>query len=374
MKILKVLLVVILLGALGAGLYFGYEPLPDPTEPVLLLPTFGEAPDLSVTGYNDYSSRFITVAEAGMAPGATEAEKLEAAYAIYRVGCYTYFTAPYRAERIYGGGGAFTANEAIGGFADVFQKSYKVNLNDGNKYSYYGYFESFAQLYEARGVPGNIASIVGALITFSDKETTSPEGMTFWEGIKGSAIIDGNGATGMFRPQDIVFKSQAELNAENNKKIDDGRLRVYDESWWDEYGHDSPEKTQHTINKNTIDPSSIVISKKSDKNGDYYYSVEFDVICNEESTGFEANNLKAISSLVKSIRYDYLRINVEVYESGYMRRWNSKEAWIGELDVYIGVFGGVSASNADTYMSYNKNVVLQGLEEHWFGDFLDTII
>ena len=78
MKILKVLLVIVLLGVLGAGLLTAYEELPPPKEPVLLLPTFGEAPDLSVNGFEDYSSRFKAVADAGLAAGATPEQILEA--------------------------------------------------------------------------------------------------------------------------------------------------------------------------------------------------------------------------------------------------------------------------------------------------------
>lgn len=368
MKILKVLLVIVLLGVLGAGLLTAYEELPPPKEPVLLLPTFGEAPDLSVNGFEDYSSRFKAVADAGLAAGATPEQILEAVYAVYRIGCYTYFTAPYRAERSYGGGYGGIPDGTVGGYMDVFNRSFKIHSEDSDEpYTYYGYYESFSQLSEVKGPKSVLVMepIVAAAITSAEKECDAPEGMTKWNGIKGSAVLNHEGGTATFPERNISFKSRATIAAETAADIAANKKRSYDESWYDEYGLSAPEKTQHTMNKNTMDPASLAIEKDVDKNGVAFYRVKFDIICNEESTGFEAQSIKNTADIIKSIAYSYLKVEMEVYESGYLRRWSSKESWIGTLLS----FQGSTASDSNTYISYDKDVVEQGIRDLWFGDY-----
>ncbi len=372
MKVFKVILVIVLIGTLGAGLLLAQEDPPETDEPILLLPTFGEAPDLTLEGFQDYSSRFANVAEIGLAAGATDAQKLEAVFAIYRVGCYTYYTVPYRAERCYGGGYGGVPDDSIGGYMDVYNRSFKIHSTDASKpYSYYGYYESFSQLRDVVGPSfvGPLKPIVAVALTNAERECDAPEGRTHWQGVKASAVLSKEGGEATFPQKGISFKDRATLDDEHNTAIADGKKRGYDESWGDDYGLSSPEKTQHTINKNTIKPESIEFSKKTDKNGDAYYSVKFSVICNEESTGFEAQNIKNTSDIIKSIAFDYLIIEFEVYESGYMRRWASSESWIGGLKVSILNIDGKTASDANTYMSYDKDVVEQGIDELWFGDY-----
>lgn len=371
MKVLKVILVIALIGVLGAGLFLAQEEPPETDEPILLLPTFGEAPNLALEGFQDYNSRFAHVAELGLAAGATDAQKLEAAFAIYRIGCYTYYTAPYRAERTFGGGYGGIPDDSIGGFMDVYNRSFRMHATEADKpYSYYGYYESFSQLRDVVG-PSLVVSlkpVVAIALTNAEMECDAPEGRTHWQGVKASAVLNKDGGVATFPDKDISFKDRATLDEEHATAIAEGKKRGYDASWGDDYGLSSPEKTQHTINKNTIKPDSIELKKEGDTNGDAYYSVKFSVICNEESTGFEAQSIKNTSDIIKSIVFDYLIIELEVYESGYMRRWSSSESWIGGLKVSFLNINGKTASNANTYISYDKNVVEQGLRDLWFGD------
>jgi len=371
MKWFKVILVVVLLGALAAGLVLGQEELPPPNEPVLLLPTFGEAPDLSASGFVDHGSRFVAVAEQGLAAGATDAQKLEAAYAIYRMGCYTYFTAPYRAERSYGGGYGGVPDDTIGGYMDVYNRSFKIHSSEAERpFSYYGYYEFYSQISEVKG-PAAIVSlkgVVAAALTNAERECDAPEGRTHWQGIKGSAVLDYEGGSATFNANKIKFTERAKIDADTARDIAEGKKRGYDESWGDEYGLTAPEKTQHTINKSTIELDSIEIVKDKDKNDDEYYNVKFNVVCNEESTGFEAQSIKNTASMIKAISFDYLIIELEVYKSGYMRRWSCSESWIGELQVLAFPLQGKTASSSNTYISYNKDVVEQGIRELWFID------
>jgi len=372
MKFLKVILVVALLGVLAAGMLLGQEELPPPTEPVLLLPTFGEAPNLSLTGFEDYSARFANVAELGVAAGATEAQKLEAAYAIYRMGCYTYYTAPYRAERTYGGGYGGVPDDTIGGYMDVYSRSFKVHSKDASEpYAYYGYYEFYSQLSEVKGPDFivRLKQLVASALTNTEREADAPEGRTHWQGIKGSAVLDHEGGTGTFLEKGITFTDRATIKSDGEEEIANGNRRGYDEDWYDQYGHSAPEKTQHTINKNTIEADSIQITKDTDKNNDEYYNVKFNVICNEESTGFEAQSIQRTSPMIQFLSFDYLIVELEVYTNGYMRRWSCSESWIGGLKVSVFNIDGKTASGSNTYISYDKDVVTQGLADLWFGDY-----
>ena len=65
--------------------------------------------------------------------------------------------------------------------------------------------------------------------------------------------------------RNISFKSRATIAAETAADIAANKKRSYDESWYDEYGLSAPEKTQHTMNKNTMDPASLAIEKRGQK-------------------------------------------------------------------------------------------------------------
>lgn len=372
MKVFKVILVIVLIGILGTGLLLAQEDPLETDEPILLLPTFGEAPNLTAEGFQDYSSRFANVAEIGLSAGATDAQKLEAAFAIYRVGCYTYFTVPYRAERSFTGGYGGVPDDTVGGCMEGYNRSFKIHSGDAERpFSYYGYYEFYSQVSEVKGPQAivSLKSIIAVALTNAEKECDAPEGRTHWQGVKASAVLNKDGGVATFPDKGISFTDRATLDDEHNTAVADGKKRGYDESWGDEYGLNSPEKTQHTINKNTIEPDSIELSKKTDKNGEAYYSVKFSVICNEESTGFEAQNIKSTASMIKAITYDYMIIELEVYQSGYMRRWAAAESWIGELQVLAFSLKGKTSTNGNTYISYDKHVVEQGINELWFGDY-----
>lgn len=372
MKILKVLLIIILVGGLGALMLTAEEELPLPTEPVLLLPTFGEAPNLSAEGFQDYSARFETAVLAGLASGATQAQRLEAAYALYRIGCYTYFTAPYRAERSFGNGYGGIPDGTVGGYMDVFNRSFKIHSSDASKpYTYHGYYENFSQISEVKGPSAllRFKSFVAAALTAAEMECDAPQGRTKHNGIKGSAILDHEGGTATFQDKGIEFTSRAKIEEDTAADIAANKRRSYGEDWYDQYGLDAPEKTQHTMNKETINPNTLELEKMTDNKGSTYYRAKFDIICNEDSTGFEAQSIKGTSSIIEAIVFDYLSVEIEVYESGYLRKWSSAEAWIGALKVGPFPLKGSTSSSSTTYISYNKQTVEDGIRELWFGDY-----
>lgn len=338
---------------------------------------YGKAPTSS--DFKDYSDRYLDKMNIALKSGATVDQKLEAVYAIYRTTCLAMAEAPYYATRGLGSGsaGGSGGDLEIAGGMTIFTRNFKMKTADStgkNKYSNYGFFETYSMLSEITGISSDtaretITSAASGALGYGKSEATTAAGKTyrrisaanvesFDEGMK---IKEGK----KWKAADPAYKSRETLDKEY---AEDEFARKYGDDWHDKYGEDSPELTNHVINKGTIDKKMPLSLEKKTIGGKTVYVVKFSIDCNNpEATKYSAASIQGTASMIKDLKYTKLDIEMEVFESGYMRNWKTAEDWAAGLNLVLAVIQGASKATNDEYYCYDKKEVESGITDNWFG-------
>ncbi len=384
--------------------------------------TLGDAPenfgmsfaanDDLYTDYSDHFAQFKTEIEAGMAEGATDEEKVLAAYIIYRVASLSYHNAPEVAKYTTGKGRAagtlnmtkmFEEPLSVGGGMDLTSTYYSILDEDGNKYTAqeeYTQFPKGSITASEEALVGIGEMFIPPMLAFARRAIVTPDYTTTWNGSATSATITAEGVTGKFTDSKNKYVTKtAEEVAELAKKYE----RVYGEDWGDDYGLKAPDLSIHVVNLDTIIPSSVEITEKTgvDIKGRSieYYEVKFEVNpeaiigkgTDEEGNEFDIHatyyaeqlylanaGLDFLNSLGEyGLRYTELKVTMSVFENGYIRTWETDETWKMQANIlHEGVVDACgdttcileSGNESREYYCYDHDTIMQGFVNRWIGD------
>lgn len=381
--------------------------------------TLGNAPDKFgfafvegdevYTDYTEHLAQFQDEINAGMAEGATDEEKVLAAYILYRVASMADYNAPEKAKYTTGGGratGELTLGKStttVGGGMNMTSTYYTILDGEGNKYCAQ---EEYTQV-PAGSVEASESILVDAgeaalpgFLGFARRGIVTPEETVTWGGKNESAVITAEGVTGKFEEKENKYTV---LTAEEAKEKAAKYERVYGEDWGDDWGGKAPDLSIHVINLDTIIPDSVVITVKEGANlrglPVNYYDVTFEVDTykvvgqgvDEEGNPYDIHStwyaeqlylanagLDFLNSLGSyKLSYDELKVNMTVFENGYIRTWVTNETWIMSADitheVVVNMFKSAGATltsavqSSETYC-YDHDVIMQGFVNRWIGD------
>ena len=363
------------------------------------------------TDYTDHFAQFEEEIEAGMAEDATDAEKVLAAYIIYRVASLSLHNAPEVAKYSTGGGRAegilsmskmFTEPLSVGGGMDMTSTYYTIADGEGNKYIAQEEYTQFPEgaIFASEDYLVSIGEMfVPAFLAFARRSIVTPDGTVTWNGGSTSAVITEDGVTGKFNDSKSKYVAKtAEEVAEVASKYE----RPYGEDWGDDYGLKAPDLSIHVINLDTIIADTVVITEKygEDVNGKMvkYYEVAFEVNPDAiigKGTDAEGNEfdihatyyaeqlylanagLDFLNALGEySLRYTELKVNMTVFENGYIRSWSTDETWKMQANIlHEGVVDAcgdttcvlTSACFSSEYYCYDHDTIMQGFVNRWFG-------
>lgn len=372
--------------------------------------TFGEgiAKNNNIyTTYEDLVAQFEDEIKAGMASDATDEEKVLAAWILYRIASMADYNAPEKAKYATGGGratGDLLIGESaisVGGGMNMTSTYYTILDAQGNKYvAQEEYTQVPAGTVEAssNGKPNNMFISAGeaalpAFLGFARRGIVTPDKTVTWAGANESSVISETGVTGKFADKEKQFNV---LTAEEAAEKASAYERDYGANWGDAYGGTAPDLSIHVINLDTIIPDSVKITKELFSD---YYTVAFDVDVNAivgqgvdaEGNTFDIHatwyaeqlylanaGLDFLNSLGNySLRYSELKVNMTVFDNGYIRTWSTDETWIMSAnithDLVVKLFGSASATltskneSSEVYC-YNHDTIMQGFVNRWIGD------
>ena len=363
------------------------------------------------TDYSDHFAQFEDQIEAGMKDDATDAEKVLAAYIIYRVASLSLHNAPEVAKYSTGGGEAggtlsmskmFTDPLSVGGGMDMTSTYYTIADGEGNKYIAQEEYTQFPEgaITASEDYLVSIGEMfVPAMLAFARRSIVTPDGTVTWNGGSTSAVITKDGVTGKFKDSKNNY---AIKTAEEVAEVASKYERPYDETWGDDYGLTAPDLSIHVINTDTIIADSVVITEKygEDVNGRAvkYYEVAFEVNpeaiigkgTDEEGNEFDIHatyyaeqlylanaGLDFLNALGEyGLRYTELKVNMTVFENGYIRSWSTDETWKMQANIlHEGVVDACgettcvlsSANFSSEYYCYDHDTIMQGFVNRWFG-------
>ncbi|MBO5777459.1 MAG: hypothetical protein J6R34_03335 [Clostridia bacterium] len=371
--------------------------------------TFGEgiAKNNNIyTTYEDLVAQFEDEIKAGMASDATDEEKVLAAWILYRIASMADYNAPEKAKYSTGGGratGDLLIGESaisVGGGMNMTSTYYTILDAQGNKYvAQEEYTQVPAGTVEAssNGKPNNMFISAGeaalpAFLGFARRGIVTPDKTVTWAGANESSVISETGVIGEFANKEKQFNV---LTAEEAAEKASAYERDYGANWGDAYGGTAPDLSIHVINLDTIIPDSVKITKELFSD---YYTVAFDVDVNAivgqgvdaEGNTFDIHatwyaeqlylanaGLDFLNSLGNySLRYSELKVNMTVFDNGYIRTWSTDETWIMSAnithDLVVKLFGSASATltskneSSEVYC-YNHDTIMQGFVNRWIG-------
>ena len=372
--------------------------------------TFGEgiAKNNNIyTTYEDLVAQFEDEIKAGMASDATDEEKVLAAWILYRIASMADYNAPEKAKYATGGGratGDLLIGESaisVGGGMNMTSTYYTILDAQGNKYvAQEEYTQVPAGTVEAssNGKPNNLFISAGeaalpAFLGFARRGIVTPDKTVTWAGANESSVISETGVIGEFANKEKQFNV---LTAEEAAEKASAYERDYGANWGDAYGGTAPDLSIHVINLDTIIPDSVVIEKELFS--DYYtvaFEVDVDAIVGQgvdaEGNTFDIHatwyaeqlylanaGLDFLNSLGNySLRYSELKVNMTVFDNGYIRTWSTDETWIMSAnithDLVVKLFGSASATLTSKNQSsevycYNHDTIMQGFVNRWIGD------
>ncbi len=372
--------------------------------------TFGEgiAKNNNIyTTYEDLVAQFEDEIKAGMASDATDEEKVLAAWILYRIASMADYNAPEKAKYATGGGratGDLLIGESaisVGGGMNMTSTYYTILDAQGNKYvAQEEYTQVPAGTVDAssNGKPNTMFISAGeaalpAFLGFARRGIVTPDKTVTWAGANESSVISETGVIGEFANKEKQFNV---LTAEEAAEKASAYERDYGANWGDAYGGTAPDLSIHVINLDTIIPDSVKITKELFSD---YYTVAFDVDVNAivgqgvdaEGNTFDIHatwyaeqlylanaGLDFLNSLGNySLRYSELKVNMTVFDNGYIRTWSTDETWIMSANIthniVVSWFGSASATLTSKNQSsevycYNHDTIMQGFVNRWIGD------
>jgi hypothetical protein len=358
----------------------------------------------------DYSAKFSEFEEeiaAGMAKDATAEQKALAAYIIYRIGCLSDATAPYKAKYGTGSGSAqgivqWGDEEIVvsGGMNATMTSSeirYPMDKPDSVAHSYSDDFGRYIAGEEYTQIPqGAVNSsnttiakpaelILRATLPFARRYLSTPEYKTVWDAKTGTCVISEERAVAEFVEKEkyITKRTHAELEAE---ALANGSARPYDESWGDIYGLTAKDMSLHVINPDTILGDTVKIAKVTgigiDGEKIEYYSVEFelDTVSNKGTPQsatyyaeqfYKAQAPDAFMNYLQDyfLNYSYLKVRFGVFTNGYFRTWSTKETWsMGGKIANAATAEIISDNDSMEAFCYDYDTVMQGFVNRYYGD------
>ncbi|MBQ8178448.1 MAG: hypothetical protein IJ033_04565 [Clostridia bacterium] len=355
---------------------------------------FGYFSDINNYGiYKDYSEHFAQFEEeiqAGMAEDATDEEKALAAYIIYRVACLSNSTAPEYAKYTTGGGSAtgdlvMGGSIQVGGSMKMTSTYYNIAAEEGK----YTAQEEYTQVPKGaitaseEGLAGIGELLINGLLPFARRSIVTPDETVTWNGDSKSSKITETGVTGTFEESEKSFTNKTAEQIAQEAKYN----RPYGEDWYDEYGLSSHDLSIHIINPQTIIPSTVKITEEigSDLNGKNikYYIVEFEVDTEtnrgtEQSATYYAEQLYLANAPLDflnelggySLYYSELKVNMTVFQNGYIRTWETDETWVMQANVNeVNATCTLTSVNYSTEAyCYDHDTIMQGFVNRWIGD------
>lgn len=367
---------------------------------------FADSEDYSLyKDYTDHFKQFEPQIQRGMAPDATDEEKVLAAYIIYRVACLTNETTPEKGKYTTGGGTATGdlvmggSNIQVSGSMNMTSTYYSITtptekIDDVGKV-YDGTYRTYVAQEEYTQVPEGAISasqeglaaigevLIINLLPFARRTIVTPDKTVTWNGDSQTSVITAEGVTAVFeeRKRDFTTKTTEEINAEAKYK------RPYGDDWGDAYGLTAHDLSIHIINPDTIIPSSVVITEHIgyDLKGEElkYYEVyfEIDTVTNrgtENSATYYAEQLYLANAPLDflenlggyTLHYSELKIKMTVFENGYMRTWATDETWImqARVDLVNATCTLTSKNFSEEAYCYDHDTIMQGFVNRWIGN------
>jgi|GEM_PF-5361247 len=318
---------------------------------------FGKNPDAFVKDNANYSSNIMTE----IYNASTKKDAL-LAYQMYRRACLQFYTAESRAMHSVSNGGAKIMLGAKEGSAGLLLTStnYSKKLPDSEYGSKYAIQNVSKQIGEIEGALAFLVPIILKLSEVHDCYGYDGEYDYSKEYIKNSARIENSLAVADFKSPAKAWPSKewAEYNQAHGNSQDKGR--PYNELWYDEYGLDSWDKTDHIILPELMVDGSISIQPIETEDGKYY-KIKFAIDTFKEiSSGlhkgktsayyFEQMLLDIASFPGLDIKYQKIEFTMDIWDNGYIRNWITDEMW--KVTVSLGASGEISA-RINEYYSYD---------------------
>ena len=416
--VIAIVLAVVIVALSGAGLLWYFWDMifnkPENSDLGSYYGYFGYAPDTegSDAVYIDYSDRLLSFQveiETGMAENAADEDKALAAYIIYRVACLADATAGKKAKYSIGTGtatGSLQGQAAgstpvlVSGSMNLTATYYNLkwpfsplpsvdSIYNDDTYHSYEVSEEYTQI-----PAGGVSSSEEALATlgepflrmalpFARRSIITPDYKVVCNGEQSSSVITPTAVTANFSDKKSSYskKTMEEVEAENTFQ------RQYGETWGDIYGLTARDTSIHIINPDTIIGSSVEISKQTGSgleggNVDYY-SVKFEVDTETgrgtpESATYYAERLyisqapQAFLDYLEGYQmyYSELKVEMTVFENGYLRTWGTDETWVMNGSVaLVGIQAELSSQNRSTEaFCYDYDTIMQGFSNRYFGN------
>lgn len=368
---------------------------------------FGYAPMVGDdTYFIDYSNKMLTYKneiEAGMDEDATDSEKVNAAYIIYRIACLSNATCLQKAKYSIGSGIA-TGSVYLLDNEDPIEVSGGMNLNAtyydliypfikpsdvssvyGDSYQSYGVSEEYTQIplgavtsnHEGLTRIGEI--FLNSSLPFARRSIYDKTHKIVWSGNATTCVISEDKSVADFSAKSRNFRN---FNYEEQSSI----IREYNEDWGDEYGSTAKDLSIHIISPDTIIADTVQITEHlgTTINDDSipFYTVKFEVDTEtargtENSATYFAEQLYlseapvAFTSYLSdySMNYTYLKVDFSVFNNGYLRTWGTDETWEmrGEI-TGIATATVTSNNNSVEAFCYDYDTIMQGYVNRYFGD------
>ncbi|MBQ9370345.1 MAG: hypothetical protein IJU10_04640 [Clostridia bacterium] len=111
------------------------------------------------------------------------------------------------------------------------------------------------------------------------------------------------------------------------------------------YGGDPKEINNFNYHKEAIHDVEISIFED---NGQKYYDINFVVDCTDEETVKVARQYLRTSSSSENLEFSSLRVNLKIWDNGYIRSFKDWEKWAGDASVKVGAFSSSGSSSSVT--------------------------
>ncbi|MBQ9369646.1 MAG: hypothetical protein IJU10_01070 [Clostridia bacterium] len=269
--------------------------------------------------------------------GATDAEKAEAAMELYALANVNKKNAAQCVMIAQGSGTAVVGGAAEG---EMTVRAFKVQ--DNGVY----YYQKGAKLTK---VNMGTTDLLSQVLDKQERTYAPADGKYRAVMMSGTSARVGNGESDVTK----VFSSELpflNLGVANKSGI----YEEYDEviTDYDEflerafvYGGDPKEINNFNYHKEAIRNVEIKILKDNEQK---YYDITFDVDCTDEETVKVARQYLRTSSNSENLEFSSLKVNLKIWDNGYIRSFKDWEEWAGDASVKVGAFNASGSSSSVT--------------------------
>ena len=269
--------------------------------------------------------------------GATDAEKAEAAMELYALANVNKKNAAQCVMIAQGSGTAVVGGAAEG---EMTVRAFKVQ--DNGVY----YYQKGAKLTK---VNMGTTDLLSQVLDKQERTYAPADGKYRAVMMSGTSAKVGNGESDVTK----VFSSELpflNLGVANKSGI----YEEYDEviTDYDEflerafvYGGDPKEINNFNYRKEAIRNVEIKILKDNEQK---YYDITFDVDCTDEETVKVARQYLRTTSNSENLEFSSLKVNLKIWDNGYIRSFKDWEEWAGDASVKVGAIKASGSSSSVT--------------------------